>query len=120
VRDPPSRPEHPGGLYAIDRAAPLDPLRDRPKRAALRAFRFPFTGTRIDRAHVSLWALTPRAERARVAVQVRRRGRWVTLRHLTANRHGLVRAELPLRGPARLRLATLRQGASGTWNAPPT
>ena len=118
VRDPPSRPEHPGGLYAIDPAAPLDPLRDRPKRAAIQAFRFPFTGTRTDRAHLRLWALTPRAERTRVAVQRRRGGRWVTVRHLTANRHGLVRAEITLRGRARLRLATVRQGASGTWDAP--
>ncbi len=89
-----------------------------PKRAAIRAFRFPFTGTRTDRAHVRLWALTPHAERTRVAVQRRRGGRWVTIRHLTANRHGMVRAEITLRGRARLRLATVRQGASGPWDAP--
>ena len=112
---PAEPPSHPGGLWAIDRSAPLDASRDRPKRAVIRAFRFPFTAVRRDRGRVFVWGLLPRAERARVAVQRRRDGRWVTLRHVTANRHGMVRAELTVRGPARLRLATVRRGASGTW-----
>ncbi len=118
LRDPPSRPAHPAGLYRSDRTAPLDATRDRPKPAAIRAFRFPFTGVRRDRGHVALWGLLPRPARTRVAVQQRRGGRWVTLRHLTANRHGMVRGTLALRGGARLRLATVRRGASGDWNAP--
>ena len=118
LRDPPARPEHPAGLYAIDRSAPFDATRDRPKRAAIRAFRFPFTGVRRDRAHVALWGLLPRPERTRVAIQRRARGRWTTIRHVTSNPHGLVRATIALRGSARLRLATVRRGASGTWSTP--
>lgn len=118
MRDPPSRPTHPAGLYAIDPAAPLDATRDRPKRAVIRAFRFPLTGVRRDRSHVALWSLVPDSRRTRVAVQRRRGGRWVTVRHVTANRSGMVRATLALRGRAHLRLAIKRRGASGTWAAP--
>ena len=53
------------------RARRSTPTRDRPKRAAIRAFRFPFTGTRRDRAHVALWgagaARASRTPRGRAA-----------------------------------------------------
>jgi hypothetical protein len=118
VRDPPAKPAHPAGLYEIDPNAPLDPSRDRPKPAVIRAFRFPFTGVRRDRRHVELWALLPRPASARVAIQRRRGGRWTTLRHVTANRHGVVHAIISLRGGANLRLAESSSGHSGLWKAP--
>jgi hypothetical protein len=118
VRDPPAKPDHPAGLYQIDPTAPLDPARDRPKPAVIRAFRFPFTGVRRDRRHLELWALLPRPGTARVAVQRLRGARWTTLRHVTANPHGLVHASIAMRGGAELRLATSRGGRSGPWHAP--
>jgi hypothetical protein len=118
VRDPPAKPSHPAGLYQIDPTAPLDPLRDRPKPAVIRAYRFPFTGLRRDQRHVELWALLPRPVAARVAIQRRRGGQWTTLRHVAANRHGVVHAIVPLRGGANLRLAGATNGHSGPWRAP--
>jgi hypothetical protein len=84
----------------------------------IRAFRFPFTGVRRDRRHVELWALLPHPAAARVTIQRRRGRRWTTLRHVTANRHGLVHAIVSLRGGATLRLAAPTSGRSGAWKAP--
>jgi hypothetical protein len=118
LRDPPAKPDHPAGLYRIDPLAPGDPLRDRPKRAVIAAFRFPLTGVRRDSGHVGLWGLLPHPAAGRVAVQRRRAGRWRTLGHLRADRDGIVRGVVALRGRARLRLATARLGASVAWDAP--
>ena len=112
IRDPLDKLDHPGGLYALDPRSPFDPARDRPKRAVLRAFSFPFTGVRRDRRHVELWALAPQR---RVAVQRLEHGRWVTWRHLDANASGLVHAVVALPGAGRLRLATARHGYSTRW-----
>jgi hypothetical protein len=111
VRDPPSKLNHPAGLYQVDPAAPDDPRRDRPK-PVLNAFRFPFTAQRTARGRVRLWALLPPRAGRTVSLQRRVHGRWRRIARVRANRFGLVDRAVALRGRAWLRLATPRRGAS--------
>ena len=119
VRDPPS-----------EARPPRRPVRDRSRRAARPAPR-PAQARRDPRLPLpvhrrpprprgtsSCGRCTPHAGAARVTIQRRRGGRWTTLRHVTANRHGLVHAIIALRGGATLRLADPSERRSGSWNAP--
>jgi hypothetical protein len=68
---------------------------------------------------VELWALLPRPAAARIAVQRAHAGHWTTLLHVSANRHGMLDAIIPLRGRANLRLALSTNAHSGPWRALP-
>jgi hypothetical protein len=98
-----SHPQHPAGLYAIDRSDPENPRKDVPK-PALAIFRFPVTTIRLDRRRVGVWGLLPRAGPHTVWLQRRTGGGWRTLAALPVAPSGMVNAVTALRGPASVRL----------------
>jgi len=83
---------------------------DRPK-PAYTAFRFPFTAYR-SRGRARLWGLAPAP--GRVAIEARRRGRWLTLTALRARRDRSFGARLRVRRGALLRARQGRE-SSLSW-----
>jgi hypothetical protein len=116
LRDPPDSPQHSAGLYAIDRARPLDPAGDRP-RPSLAAFRFPLVLRRVSGGQIEVWALLPPPPLGRppsLSVELERHapGHWHSVRRVAANGFGILDAHLDLRGRSPVRLVVPRFGQS--------
>ena len=79
------------GLYYLDGAA----------KPAAEAFRFPFVTRRLNRGHIQAWGRAPAG--GELAIEERRRGRWVVLRRLAVRTDQVFAAVLPIRGRAALR-----------------
>jgi hypothetical protein len=69
---------------------------------ALAAFRFPFVALR-SRGRVLVWGRTPGGGRRTVVVERKRRGRWVRVARLRADRYGIFRRHLGSRRRGRYR-----------------
>jgi hypothetical protein len=78
------------GLYFHCRSNPSDIACDRPK-PSLAAFRFPFVAFR-NGGRLLVWGRTPGGVPGTVAVERRRRGRWVRLTTERTDRYGIFSA----------------------------
>ncbi len=84
--------------------------KDKPKRIFY-AFRFPFVAYPSSHKGMRIWGRTPDSRRGKVAIQVRRGGKWRTLKRVRANRQGMFRAVVRTRygrnknGAARARVS---------------
>lgn len=91
-----------GGMYYLN---------GQPKPAA-RALRFPFVTQRLSRRKVIAWGRAPQG--GRLAIEVRRRGRWKTVRRLRVRTHEVFSVKLRIRGRFVARAAIGSQ-RSLTW-----
>jgi hypothetical protein len=93
------------GLYYVNGTA----------KPAAQAFRFPFVTQRLNRRHVLAWGRAP--EGGRLAIEVRRHGRWVVIRRLRVKTEQVFTASLRISGKALLR-AQVAGLTSLTWTQP--
>ena len=74
---------------------------DGTSKPAAQAFRFPFVSRRLNRGHIQTWGRAPHG--GKLAIEQWRRGRWLVLRTLFAQRGQVFTIVLPVRGRAALR-----------------
>lgn len=110
LRDAAPRPSYAAtyqsGMYLLDGT----------RKPSAQAFRFPLVVTGRQGDRLSVWWRAPRA--GRVAVQVRRGGRWVTVRRSTARAGGVGRATVPRSRTQAVR-AVIDGEASYAWTGSP-
>lgn len=110
VRDAAPRPSYAAtyqsGMYLLDGT----------RKPSAQAFRFPLVVTGRTGDRLSVWWRAPRA--GRVAIQVRRGGRWVTVRRMTARAGGVGRASVPASRVGAVR-AVIDGEASYSWTGSP-
>ncbi len=102
----------PAGLYAPGPGG--DVARARPK-PFLRGFTLPFDPLRVNRRQVRVWALLVHGRQPALLQRQGRRGRWHTIAHLRADRHGVLNQLLRSTAGERLRLRTGGLSSASEW-----
>lgn len=104
IRDQPASPNvFQDGLYYLD---------GKPKPPMVTAYRFPFVTQRLKGSTVQAWGRAPQA--GKVAIQVKQKGHWKTLRKLKVHQDEVFSTNIKLKGRATLR-ATIGKQSSLTW-----
>lgn len=105
IRDAPlvSSSSYQTGIYYVDGK----------KKPSYRSFRFPFVTHRKSKKVVGAWGKSPQS--GKLAIQVKRHGRWRTKNTLKAHSGKVFTTTFRLRGKARVR-AKLKHSKSLTWH----
>ncbi len=104
----------PAGLYASGPGGDTALARPKP---FLQGFTLPFDPLRVNRRQVRVWALLKHARQPALLQRQGNGGRWKTVAHLRADRHGVLNVLLRLSGRERLRLRAGGISSASAWVA---